>query len=250
MVNTFKRNIRIGLGISLAALMISSAASYISIRKLLDSEQWVNHTTQVVQQLDNLLSGMKDAETGQRGYLLTGDPAFLDPYTNSHNNVLQYFDGVQLLTLDNKSQQKDFPLLKLLIEKKYALIEETLAIKRGQGIITTAKLLEGKVIMDQIRKQVRIMINREQELMISRTSKMNQFAVYTPILILFTSLIAVIVTLTYYRRMQNNLLENARIDDHIKRRGEATEKNIKVISNLANQISKGDYKVRIKEDDF
>ena len=250
MVNTFKRNIRIGLGISLAALIISSTASYISIRKLLDSEQWVNHTTRVVQGLDNLLSGMKDAETGQRGFLLTGDPAFLDPYTNSRNDILQYFDDVQLLTLDNKLQQDDFPRLKSLIEQKYALIEETIAIKRSHGTITTSKLLEGKVIMDQIRKNVKLMVNREQQLMISRTSQMNRFAVYTPILILFTSLVAIIVTLIYYRKMQNNLLGNARIEEHIRQRGSATEENIKVISKMADQISKGDYKVRIKDDDF
>jgi CHASE3 domain sensor protein len=248
MVNTFKRNILLGLGISLAALIISSAASYISIGKLVDSESWVAHTSKVIQGLDNINSRIKDAETGQRGFLLTGDDVFLDPYKGSKEDVMSYFDTVQLLTADNAAQQKDFPSLEKLIHQKFEFIDKTIADKRRGIPPTFSTLLAGKSIMDQIRTKINAMEKREQQLMVTRTSKMNLFATYTPLLILLASLIAVVVTYMFYRRMKNNLLDNQRLQEELERKEDATGKQIREISELADKIAKGNYEVRIEND--
>ena len=248
MVNTFKRNILLGLGISLAALIISSAASYISINKLVDSEAWVSHTSKVIQGLDNIDSRIKDAETGQRGYLLTGDEVFLDPYKGSKDDVMAYFDAVQLLTADNAAQQKDFPYLEKLIQDKFAFIDRTIADKKRGIPPTFSTLLAGKKIMDTIRQRMSVIKRREQQLMISRTSDMDMFATFTPLLILFASLIAVIVTYAFYRRMKTNLLDNQRLQEALERKEHATEKEIKEISELADKIAKGNYAVRIENE--
>lgn len=250
MARTFKRNILIGLGVSLAALIISSTASYISINKLLESENWVEHTTKVIQGLDNVISRLKDAETGQRGYLLTGDDVFLEPYNGSRDDVLAYFDQVRLLTADNADQQKDFPHLEQLIKKKYTFIDKTIADRRRGIPATVSGLLAGKNVLDSIRVQIRVMEQREQKLMITRTSKMNTLATYTPILIVFASLIALIVTYAFYRRMKNNLLDNQRLQLELEHKEANTERHIKVITDLAAKISKGNYDVRIKNTDF
>lgn len=250
MLRTFKRNILLGLGLSLGALVISSTASYISIKKLLDSENWVEHTTKVIQGLDNVVSRIKDAETGQRGYLLTGDVVFLEPYTGSKDDVMAYFDQVRLLTTDNAAQQKDFPALEKLIQKKYSLIQKTIADRRRGIPITVPGLFAGKNIMDSIRTQVHIMEQREQKLMVTRTSTMNTLATYTPILIVIASLIALLVTYAFYRRMKNNLLDNQRLQFELERKEADTAKHIKVISDLAEKIAKGNYNVRVKNSDF
>jgi len=250
MVNTFKRNILLGLGISLAALIISSAASYISIGKLVDSEAWVEHTSEVIQGLDNIISRIKDAETGQRGYLLTGESVFLDPYKGSKDDVLTYFDRVQLLTADNPEQQKDFPELEKLINDKFKFIDKTIADKKRGIPPTISTLLAGKKIMDQIRSRIVTMEQREQKLMISRTSDMDLFATYTPILIVFASIIALIITYAFYRRMKNNLLDNERLQQVLKDKEKTTEQQIKVISELAEKVAKGRYDVRIEDKDL
>jgi len=250
MVNTFKRNILLGLGISLAALIISSAASYISIGKLVDSEAWVEHTSEVIQGLDNIISRIKDAETGQRGYLLTGESVFLDPYKGSKDDVLTYFDRVQLLTADNPEQQKDFPELEKLINDKFKFIDKTIADKKRGIPPTISTLLAGKKIMDQIRSRIVTMEQREQKLMISRTSDMDLFATYTPILIVFASIIALIITYAFYRRMKNNLLDNERLQQVLEDKEKTTEQQIKVISELAEKVAKGRYDVRIEDKDL
>ena len=250
MVNTFKRNIVLGLGISLAALIISSAASYVSIQQLLESDKWVSHTYKVIEDFDYILSRMKDAETGQRGFLLSGDPVFLDPYTGSHEEVTTQIDLVQQLTADNPAQQKDFPYLRELVKNKYDLVDRTIAEKRRGIPVTTKTLLEGKAIMDHIRMQIRVMEQREQRLMAARTSKVSVFATYTPILILFASLVAVVVTYAFYKRMRTNLADNQNLQELLEKKERDTNKHIKVIGDVAEQISKGNYEVRIKDSDF
>lgn len=250
MANSFKRNILLGLGLSLAALIISSAASYISIKKLLESENWVEHTTKVIQGLDNVISRIKDAETGQRGYLLTGDPVFLEPYTGSKDDVMAYIDEVRLLTADNAAQQKDFPRLDQLIQKKYTFINKTVADRRRGIPVTVSNLLYGKNILDSIRTQIHTMEQREQKLMIARTLRMDTLASYTPMLIVIASLVALVVTYAFYRRMKNNLLDNERLQLELERKEADTQKHIQVISDLAEKIAKGNYDFRIKNSDF
>ena len=250
MVNTFKRNIRLGLGISLLALIISSTASYISIHKLLDSNQWVNHTSIVIQGLDDILSRMKDVETAQRGYLLTDDEVFLEPYKGSREDVTVDIDHVQLLTADNKWQQKDFPYLNSLINQKYAIVNRTIADKKKGIPVTKTSLLEGKNIMDHIRKQIHLMKYREHQLMSIRTSRVHSLSTFTPLLILLASLIAVIVTFVFYRRMKDNLADNQWLMEELERKGKNTQKNIGTISRLAEQLAKGNYEMRIKDTDL
>jgi len=80
MKTSLTRNIAIGFGFSIILLLASAVASYISIQNLLLSTKWVNHTHEVIEQLENVVSPVKDAEASQRGFLLTDDPEFLEPY--------------------------------------------------------------------------------------------------------------------------------------------------------------------------
>src|SRR5580698_5769252 len=86
------RNLQIGFGLSLLILIITSVASYSSIYNLLGASKWVDHTDSVIQATNNVLSTLKDAETGQRGYLLTGDTVYLRPYYGSQDRALAQID--------------------------------------------------------------------------------------------------------------------------------------------------------------
>ncbi len=101
MLTGVKRNLQIGFGFSLLLLIISSVASYISIESLISSAERVNHTNLVIGELENTISATKDAETGQRGYLLTGRDEFLDPNNGSYNSVLASLNKIKTLTSDS-----------------------------------------------------------------------------------------------------------------------------------------------------
>jgi hypothetical protein len=95
-----------GFGLALVALMIVGAVSYNSTAKLIDSAEWVGHTHEVLNALDDLLSGIKDAETGQRGYVITGEARYLEPYQGAREVVDQRLKSLRELTPDNPIQQQ------------------------------------------------------------------------------------------------------------------------------------------------
>ena len=69
-----------GFGLAALTLLMIASISYRNANLLIETEHWVAHTHQVRAELADLLSHLKDAETGQRGYIITGEESYLDPY--------------------------------------------------------------------------------------------------------------------------------------------------------------------------
>ena len=82
-------------------LLGSSVASYLSIQNLLNSSQWVNHTYEVISNLNDVVAPIREAETAQRGFLITNDPVYLEPFHGSFEESLAALEKVKTLTADN-----------------------------------------------------------------------------------------------------------------------------------------------------
>jgi len=245
-----KRNLLIGFGFSTLVLLLSSVVSYVSLSQLLESQNWVKHTNEVEAGLATIVSKMKDAETGQRGYLLTGNEVFLDPYKGSREVVSEYFNEVRVLTSDNETQQRDFPKLEQLINEKYEVIDGTIAGKRKGLAINEATLLRGKQVMDSIRLVIKVMGDREKALMSQRNARMDKFAATTPIAIALGALIAMAITIFFYFKvLKDDQLANA-IKQELEDTERRTKKGIDVINDAAKKIAEGDYTVRIDKKDM
>src|SRR5882757_5085061 len=128
------RNLQIGFGLSLLILIITSIASYSSITSLLESSRWVDHTDSVINELSATLSTMKDAETGQRGYLLSNDTTFLRPYHGAQERALATLDHVQSMTVDNPIQQKNSEELREVISHRLSILQKVIDQKRTDNL--------------------------------------------------------------------------------------------------------------------
>src|SRR5271155_3028064 len=113
-----------GFGLALAALMVVGAVSYDSTAKLIDSAAWVRHTNEVLKGLDEVLSGIKDAETGQRGYVITGEARYLEPYQGAREVVDQKQTSLRELTGDNPIQQQRLSAMEPLVNSKFAELQK------------------------------------------------------------------------------------------------------------------------------
>ena len=245
-----KRNLLLGFGFSLIILILSSGLSYISIKQLLDSQRAVEHTSNVESDLNNLISRMKDAETGQRGFLLTGNSEFLEPYNGARADIAEYFNHVQLLTADNPQQQKDFPLLESYLETKFKLIDRSI-IDKKRGIPPTVKgLIIGKEAMDSVRSVVARMIIRENDLLVSGNARMNKFAAFTPIMIGIAALLSMIITILFYFRVSKDARDASIMQAELRSKEEKTNKQIEVIDSIAKKIADGDYSARVLREDL
>ena len=90
---TFGRKIAAGFTLSFALLAVIGTVAYTSINTLMNTNHAVTHTHEVLEHVANVLSLLKDAETGQRGYVITGDEAFLEPYQSGVGSDPQRLEG-------------------------------------------------------------------------------------------------------------------------------------------------------------
>src|SRR6185312_7184872 len=139
----------------IASFAIVGVISYYVINNFLVDEKWVEHTYQVIGQTDDVEKSMLDIETGERGYIITHNDAFLLPYNSGLNNVMTQLESLRTSTVDNPIQQANIANLTQLINKKIAFVNQTDTLGKNGKIdaaVTLVKNLEGKKTMDAIRQ--------------------------------------------------------------------------------------------------
>jgi len=245
-----KRNLLIGFGCSLIILILSSAVSYISINQLLDSQRDVEHTVEIESNLNGLISRMKDAETGQRGFLLTGDETFLEPYNGARAEIGDYVNKIQLLTVDQPHHQKDLASLERLIDTKFSLIDNSIKNKKRGIPPAVAALTFGKRVMDSLRNASSEMIQRENQVMILKNKRMNGFVAFTPIMIGIAALLSMGITLLFYFRVSKDASIAIDLQNELKAKEEKTVRQIAVVEGIAKKIAGGDYNARVERADL
>jgi PAS domain S-box-containing protein len=160
-------------GLVIAVLLANAGVSYFNIRRLAENEHDVAHTYEELAGLERLMFLLNDAETGQRGYLLTGDAAYLEPYTEGVRQVSGQLDQLKELTADNAEQQSRFPALEEKIAAKLAELDETIRLRRDVGADAALRVVQtqvGKRSMDAIRQDVAVMEGTEKRLLEKRAN--------------------------------------------------------------------------------
>ncbi|MES2035734.1 MAG: response regulator [Pseudomonadota bacterium] len=165
----------VGLIVVLAFFLVSGWVAYRNIEVLRASNERIRHTHSVLIALDDLLSAAQDAETGQRGYLLTGVDKYLDPYTAAVTDVGARMDTVGSLTRDNPTQQANLGRLRRHVEAKLRELKETIDLRRTGGAQAALAMVtsdRGKVEMDAIRDGLDVMRREESRLRQLRLAEM------------------------------------------------------------------------------
>ena len=136
--------------------------------------QAVAHTYAVTTELAEMLSTLLDAETGQRGFLITGEDRYLAPYTTAIAAVREHIDSVAALTADNPEQQTDVTRIRTLAAEKLAELEESISVRRTVGFAAAQRIVatdRGKRTMDELRAVTARMTTREHDLLRARESE-------------------------------------------------------------------------------
>ena len=137
-----------------------------------EAARWVSHSHQVNNALSQVLSTFQDAETGQRGFLLTGNLSYLEPFTNAIARQASLVNRVRWLTSDNPSQQQRLDQAIPLIDEKLAVLQQTITLMKTQGLPSALNLVEsgrGKVVMDDLRTVIAEMEIAENKLLMKRS---------------------------------------------------------------------------------
>jgi signal transduction histidine kinase/CheY-like chemotaxis protein/CHASE3 domain sensor protein len=199
------RNISLPLGLGLI-----SAVFFISlITYLLSTIQWVEHTDRVINNANEAVKLTVDLETGMRGFLLSGDEHFLDPYETAKPRIAVALNTLLELTADNPVQTDRLLRLQALQLEWTAYAQSMIDLQRSSGDYRSAvKAGRGKRLTDEIRKQFEAVIDTEQQLRTSRNEEVRRTTVLS--ISLYLLLIAGVSGLLAYvgRRDLLNLSKN------------------------------------------
>ena len=146
------------------------AAVYMALRSS-DAERLVDHSYMVRQVAIRLLSNMQDVETGQRGFLLTNDPAYLQPFTDGDKAAPMTLDMLRQLTSDDPDQSARVAALVPLIDDKRETARQTIDLAQGGQPAQSLGIVEsnhGKEVMDSIRAAVGAITDTERTRLMER----------------------------------------------------------------------------------
>jgi signal transduction histidine kinase/CheY-like chemotaxis protein len=151
-----------------------------------DAQEWVDHTYTVQAHIKDLRVAMDEAETGQRGYLLTGRDEFLAPYNAARDRSALLYGELKNLTADNPVEQDRLTKLSPLMQQKLALIAASIEGRKSAAPNTvpdTSELDRGRVVMADIRDLLAAMTTTETELLRQRLATVAAGRVRTTILV-------------------------------------------------------------------
>ncbi len=163
-------------GFSLASviLLLDAILGYRNVLILHENDEAVTHAHSLLGCLSNVLSTLKDAETGQRGYLLTGKSKYLEPYNTARVSLPQELEELQTLIGERSGQQARLTKLRQEIDSLLEQLGRTIKLGQDQHFDADqhAALIENsKNAMDTIRALGEDMIQEEEEALARRAEQ-------------------------------------------------------------------------------
>ncbi len=184
-----------------------AGVTYKSINDLSESSDLVEHKYEVVIELEQMFSYLKDVETGQRGFIITQDSIYLKPYFSGRENINNSFAELKELTRHNPEQQIFLKELNVLIDDRLANFEESqrFILKRYNDIESPSFspiFREGKQLMDDIREKIKSMIALENKRLEARQRDHKDNLKVTPMFLYLVLLLSLLLMVgAYYKIM-------------------------------------------------
>jgi CheY-like chemotaxis protein/signal transduction histidine kinase/CHASE3 domain sensor protein len=191
--------IALGLATALIFFVISGTVAYYNLQALREGNQKIVQSHEVIIALDELLSGTQDAETGQRGFLLTNNEKYLEPYNLALISIPSKLDEITELTRDNAAQKPRINALRLHVGAKLAELKETIDLRRNQSLDAALAVVNsdrGKAEMDGIRAQLAAMSQEEAAVRTRRLAEMNDAQKTALASSLLSGLLGILLTVT------------------------------------------------------
>lgn len=173
------RVVQLGFGSVFVVIVVVGIVSKFASDRLIESNQWVTHTYKVEAALRQLEKILVDAETGQRGYLLTRKESFLQPYYAATKEFTSSLMIIRKLVQDNPEQVERLDQFSILAQSKIENMEKTISLSRNRQYPQAVAIVgsgQGKQLMDKIRQDLAKIIDVEAQLLEVRKVSADQAA--------------------------------------------------------------------------
>ncbi|MFB3920918.1 MAG: diguanylate cyclase [Terriglobia bacterium] len=188
-----EKKILAGFALAVLVLVVIGGIAYVSVREYGKTLQLVSHALEVVESVQETQSSLKDAESAGRGFTVTGQEAYLEPYERAKDEIPRQIQRLYELTADNPQQQARLKILESLIQNKLGITRSIIGARRAQGMEAAALVIrtnEGRHVMDQIRQQAATIVEEERRLLAERAQASEWHGRRANIIILLGTLVA------------------------------------------------------------
>lgn len=183
--NSFRKLLSRNVALPLGVGVLSAVFFVCLITYLLSVIQWVEHTDRVINNLNETAKLTVDQETGMRGFLITGDEHFLDPYEVAKPRIISDLRNLQVLVADNPQQVDRLKRLESLQLEWNNYAQTMIEMQRQEGDYRGAvKAGRGKRLTDEIRKEYEAAIAMEQQFRLDRNAEVTRTTVFSVVIYL------------------------------------------------------------------
>ncbi|WP_395748248.1 PAS domain S-box protein [Prosthecobacter sp.] len=189
--------IQAGFAAALLSLLVIGISAWWSVEHNAQLNGLVDHTREVIDNLDSVLVDVLNIETGNRGYAISGDENFLLPYEEGKEALKKPLAELRRLTRDNAGQQKRLAVLEPAIHNKIAVAGRAVDLRRSGDTGAALQYIgegHGKKAMDDIRQLVGTMKMEEGRLLKERTARAEELSRITMTLVVFGSALSLMLT--------------------------------------------------------
>ncbi|AKJ08118.1 methyl-accepting chemotaxis protein [Archangium gephyra] len=160
------KKIALGFGLSLLVLLAIALVAFQGAQQLLQTTEGLMESRDQARSIREVRMMLLDAETGQRGYLLTGEERYLDPYHRATQQLDSQIDNLRASFADDPDQLNRLNRLEPLIRDKLGELAESVRMRQQQGLNAALEVVRtdrGKVLMEQLRPGLNEMVSAEDE---------------------------------------------------------------------------------------
>jgi len=220
---SFRKLLSRNVGLPLGVGLLGAVAFVAVINYLLSALQWVEHTDRVIGNANETVKLSIDMETGMRGFLITGDERFLDPYEVAKPRIFGSLQSLRGMVEDNPQQVERIDRLIALQQAWNTFGSEMINLRRSQGdyraLIGNGR---GKRLTDEIRKEFDNLIASEQQLRMARNERVNSVTV--TVMSSFVLFIIGLSALLAYLGRRDLLALSGTYDENFKAQQRAAER--------------------------
>jgi signal transduction histidine kinase/CHASE3 domain sensor protein len=195
-------------------LLANGLVFYATTESQVDENAKVSSSQRVLSMLDRLRADVVDAETGQRGYLLTGQNSYLAPYTAAKTAIGPLLTTLKTTIQDNPAQVSNLPVLAKLVDTKLSELQSTINVYRTKGATAALRLVTagtGKSEMDRIRSLLGAMQQAEITLLNARRDDVTKAVWTTRVTLVLATVIDVVLLTGLILLLQRNTDRAARV---------------------------------------
>ncbi|MGE5100513.1 MAG: CHASE3 domain-containing protein, partial [Deltaproteobacteria bacterium] len=215
----------LALGPAIVVLVLG-ATMFDGVRRARDSRALVAHTRDVIDRAQAMFSALQDAETGERGYVITGDSAYLEPYHRGVETLRTDTAALRALTQENLTQRARLDSLSPILRERLATLAAGVASRRAIGFDSAASVVRsghGKFLMDSIRTIVGNVMTSERSLLERRQAAEATRALVVTWIVVAGTAIAVVLALMLNAALLRHAETEARLHRDVDIRNQQLE---------------------------